>query len=182
MPAKRWSPEQISHAAAAEFPDRLEMQVCAETIYQEIYRPASSLRCCSAIATLVERTTRFTIPVPCRTAVGRSTAEWARPDTNKMFRSIQQDQAGRTGPCAAHPLSSWPMARPSAAIPCQNPRIPDRARAHVHCGPRPDRCDDKAMILTVEQIVESGLCIGCGLCQAVAEPGAITLVFDPGRA
>ncbi len=35
------------------------------------------------------------------------------------------------------------------------------------------------MILTVEQIVESGLCIGCGLCQAVAEPGAITLVLTP---
>ena len=35
------------------------------------------------------------------------------------------------------------------------------------------------MNLTVEQIVENGLCIGCGLCQAVAEPGAITLVLTP---
>ena len=33
------------------------------------------------------------------------------------------------------------------------------------------------MILTVEQIVENGLCIGCGLCQAIAEPDAITLVL-----
>jgi transposase, IS30 family len=45
--AKRWSPQQISHALAVEHPDRPDMQVCAETIYQAIYRPGSPLRDCS---------------------------------------------------------------------------------------------------------------------------------------
>ena len=72
--AKRWSPEQISHAAVAEFPDRPEMQVCVETIYQAIYRPGSSLRRCSPrpLRTgrlhrkrhrLVQRTNRFVEPM-----------------------------------------------------------------------------------------------------------------------
>jgi transposase, IS30 family len=34
---KRWSPEQISARLAAEFPDRPEMRVSPETIYQSIY-------------------------------------------------------------------------------------------------------------------------------------------------
>ena len=34
---KRWSPEQISERLAAEFPDRPEMRVSHETIYQSIY-------------------------------------------------------------------------------------------------------------------------------------------------
>jgi coenzyme F420 hydrogenase subunit beta len=35
------------------------------------------------------------------------------------------------------------------------------------------------MTLTVEQIVEGGLCIGCGLCQAVAGPDRIRVVMTP---
>jgi coenzyme F420 hydrogenase subunit beta len=35
------------------------------------------------------------------------------------------------------------------------------------------------MTLTVEQIVEGGLCIGCGLCQAVAGPDHIQVVMTP---
>lgn len=34
---ERWSPEQISHAAAIEFPDDESMRVSPETIYQAIY-------------------------------------------------------------------------------------------------------------------------------------------------
>jgi transposase, IS30 family len=34
---KRWSPEQISARLAAEFPDRPEMRVSPETIYQSLY-------------------------------------------------------------------------------------------------------------------------------------------------
>ena len=34
---KRWSPEQISRRLAAEFPDRPEMRVSPETIYQSLY-------------------------------------------------------------------------------------------------------------------------------------------------
>ncbi len=36
--AKRWSPEQISHALREEFPDEPERQVVPETIYQAVYR------------------------------------------------------------------------------------------------------------------------------------------------
>ena len=35
--AERWSPEQISARLAVEFPDRPEMRVCHETIYQSLY-------------------------------------------------------------------------------------------------------------------------------------------------
>lgn len=35
------------------------------------------------------------------------------------------------------------------------------------------------MTLTVEQIVEGGLCIGCGLCQAIAAPNQIRIVMTP---
>ena len=34
---RAWSPEQISHDLGARFPDRAEMQVSHETIYQELY-------------------------------------------------------------------------------------------------------------------------------------------------
>jgi IS30 family transposase len=34
---KKWSPEQVSHQLAAEFPDDPEMRVSHETIYQAIY-------------------------------------------------------------------------------------------------------------------------------------------------
>jgi IS30 family transposase len=34
---KRWSPEQVSRRLAAEFPDRPEMRVSHETIYQSLY-------------------------------------------------------------------------------------------------------------------------------------------------
>ena len=140
--AKRWSPEQISHAATVAFPDRPEMHVCAETIYQAIYRPGSSLRDCSprplrtgrlrrhhrgkqrtnrfvepmtnvserspealsrtvaghwegdlivgklnrsAIGTLVERTTRFTIPVHLD---GKRTAEQVRDALIQEFLKL----------------------------------------------------------------------------------------------
>jgi IS30 family transposase len=33
----RWSPEQISHTLVEEFPDKPEMRVCPETIYQALY-------------------------------------------------------------------------------------------------------------------------------------------------
>lgn len=36
---KRWSPEQISHALAEEFPDQPERHLVPETIYQAVYRP-----------------------------------------------------------------------------------------------------------------------------------------------
>ena len=36
---KRWSPEQISRALAAEFPDEPDRHVVPETIYQAVYRP-----------------------------------------------------------------------------------------------------------------------------------------------
>ena len=44
--ATRWSPQQISHALRDEYPDRPDMYVCAETIYQAIYRPENPLRGC----------------------------------------------------------------------------------------------------------------------------------------
>ena len=34
---KKWSPEEISHRLKLEFPDRAEMRVSAETIYQSLY-------------------------------------------------------------------------------------------------------------------------------------------------
>jgi len=34
---ERWSPEQVSQRLAAEFPDRPEMRVSHETIYQSLY-------------------------------------------------------------------------------------------------------------------------------------------------
>ncbi len=37
--AKRWSPEQISHALRIEFADRPERHLAPETIYQAVYRP-----------------------------------------------------------------------------------------------------------------------------------------------
>ncbi|MQA17786.1 MAG: IS30 family transposase, partial [Pseudonocardiaceae bacterium] len=36
---QRWSPEQISYALRAEFPDRPERHLAHETIYQAVYRP-----------------------------------------------------------------------------------------------------------------------------------------------
>ena len=45
--AKRWSPQQISNALRTEYPDRSDMYVCAETIYQVIYWPENPLRACS---------------------------------------------------------------------------------------------------------------------------------------
>jgi len=36
---KRWSPEQISQALRVEFPDRPELHLVPETIYQAVYRP-----------------------------------------------------------------------------------------------------------------------------------------------
>lgn len=36
---KRWSPEQISRALAAEFPDEPDRHLVPETIYQAVYRP-----------------------------------------------------------------------------------------------------------------------------------------------
>jgi IS30 family transposase len=36
---KRWSPEQISHALAEEFPEQPERHLVPETIYQAVYRP-----------------------------------------------------------------------------------------------------------------------------------------------
>jgi len=141
--AKRWSPEQISQATVTEFSNRPEMQVCAETIYQAIYRPDCSLRRCSprplrtgrlhrrhrrgeqrtnrfiepmtnvsersaeaenrevaghwegdliigklnrsAIGTLVERTTRFTIPVHLD---GKRTAEQVRDALIETFLEL----------------------------------------------------------------------------------------------
>lgn len=35
----RWSPEQISHELRTEFPDNPSRWICAETIYQAVYRP-----------------------------------------------------------------------------------------------------------------------------------------------
>ncbi|UTW08563.1 Coenzyme F420 hydrogenase/dehydrogenase, beta subunit C-terminal domain [Pseudomonas benzenivorans] len=35
------------------------------------------------------------------------------------------------------------------------------------------------MPLSVEQIVENGLCIGCGLCRSIAEPAQIDMVLTP---
>jgi IS30 family transposase len=41
---KRWSPEQIAAWLIAEYPDRDDMRLCHETIYQAIYAPTSRLR------------------------------------------------------------------------------------------------------------------------------------------
>ncbi len=41
---KRWSPAQISIALRQQFPDQPARHVCAETIYQAIYRTASDFR------------------------------------------------------------------------------------------------------------------------------------------
>jgi IS30 family transposase len=41
---KRWSPEQIAAWLINEYPDRVDMRLCHETIYQAIYAPASPLR------------------------------------------------------------------------------------------------------------------------------------------
>ncbi|MFZ2167153.1 MAG: helix-turn-helix domain-containing protein, partial [Propionibacteriaceae bacterium] len=35
----RWSPEQIAHELRRQFPDEAERWLCAETIYQAVYRP-----------------------------------------------------------------------------------------------------------------------------------------------
>lgn len=36
---QRWSPEQVSERLAADFPDRLDMRIAPETIYQGLYHP-----------------------------------------------------------------------------------------------------------------------------------------------
>src|SRR4051812_18822641 len=33
--------------------------------------------------------------------------------------------------------------------------------------------------LSLSEIVENGLCIGCGLCRAIAEPGEVEMVMTP---
>ncbi|HEY7815058.1 MAG TPA: IS30 family transposase, partial [Nakamurella sp.] len=40
--AKKWSPEQISHALRAEFPDRSWRHLAIETLYRAVYRPGHS--------------------------------------------------------------------------------------------------------------------------------------------
>jgi transposase, IS30 family len=41
---RRWSPEQIANTLREDFPGRPDMQITAESIYQEIYAPDSMLR------------------------------------------------------------------------------------------------------------------------------------------
>lgn len=38
---KRWTPEQVPHELPLRFPSRPEQHLCAESIYQAIYGPAS---------------------------------------------------------------------------------------------------------------------------------------------
>jgi transposase, IS30 family len=37
--SRNWSPEKVSARLKVEFPDRPEMRVSAQTIYQTLYRP-----------------------------------------------------------------------------------------------------------------------------------------------
>ena len=52
----KWSPEQIGDHLATAFPDRAEMQVCPETIYQALYVPVTCALTC---------TTTYAPDVPC---------------------------------------------------------------------------------------------------------------------
>ena len=102
--AKRWSPEQISHATVEAFADRPEMRVCPETIYQEIYRPTSSLRGCSPRPFITARfnsaswRTKSPSQCPtssrCSTAAGRS---WIGVigSTNRLVRCAGSRRGSR---------------------------------------------------------------------------------------
>jgi IS30 family transposase len=57
----KWSPEQIVRRLRRDFPDRPEMHVVHETIYQALYVLGKDNR--SAIGTLVERATRYVMLV-----------------------------------------------------------------------------------------------------------------------
>lgn len=83
--AKRWSPEQISHATVNEFPDRPEIHVCVETIYQAIYRPDSSLRRCSPRPLRTGRLHRR------RRRGEQRTNRFVEPMTNVSERSAEAD-------------------------------------------------------------------------------------------
>src|SRR5665647_516590 len=58
----RWSPEQISHELRTEFPDNPSRWICAETIYQAVYRPDLGAylascpdACCAAVGASASR-------------------------------------------------------------------------------------------------------------------------------
>jgi len=51
----KWSPEQISDHLAAALPDRQEMQVSPETIYQALYVQGRGHRAMTCINTCGER-------------------------------------------------------------------------------------------------------------------------------
>lgn len=43
---QEWSPQQIGNTLRSHFPDRPEMRVLHETIYQGLYRKGAVHRCC----------------------------------------------------------------------------------------------------------------------------------------
>jgi IS30 family transposase len=71
---KRWSPEQISNSLRVERPDRPDLRLAPESIYQAIYEPSSVLRTSPRVALRTgrlnrqrrrhgERRSRFVVPM-----------------------------------------------------------------------------------------------------------------------
>src|ERR1700675_5006539 len=55
----------------------------------------------------------------------------------------------------------------------------DKGLAHVAASRYLNRVIRKGTALSLEEIVEGGLCIGCGLCQAIAGAESIQIVLTP---
>jgi transposase, IS30 family len=100
---KRWSPEQISHALRAEFPNDPDRQVVPETIYQAIYRPELG-------------GLRRDLPRVLRTG-GRRRKPRRRPDARRG-RLLPHGGPGRS---ARHRL--WPGCR-TGVYDIHSPRVP----------------------------------------------------------
>jgi IS30 family transposase len=71
---QKWSPEQISHSLRCDFPDRADLRLSPESIYQAIYDPASVFNVSSRVVLRTgrrdrrrrgngHRVTRFVVPM-----------------------------------------------------------------------------------------------------------------------